>query len=268
MSGSSGVFDACLTRPRKGKVVFTFLRTRKTVLVASTTLSFAAIGGIAMAVDLIPASDGTITGCYQFQTGALRVVTESSACLPSERTITWNQRGERGPAGPPGPQGPAGEPGSAGAGGVVARARSTGSLTSEVGDGVVTVPLTDATWTQAADETDFVFGEVVVNIPSGSSDPQCDAQVYGQVGIDGDFTRSRQVRLGGYSYGQSGTRTVAVGGAIDGVFSLFEPGQETQRSLSFRTFVECGMPIPPAPPPAATDHWTIESVKLNVGAWK
>ena len=244
--------------------MFSLLTTRKTVLLASTTLSLAAFGGIAAAVDLIPASDGTITGCYQRVTGALRVVTDSSACLPSERTITWSQRGERGPAGPPGPQGPAGEPGPAGAGGVVARARSTGSLTSEAGDGIVTVPLTDATWTQAADETDFVFGEIVVDIPSGDPDPQCDAQVYGQVGIDDDFTWSRRVRLGSYS-SQSGTRTVSVGGAIDGVFSLFEPGQEIQRTLSFRTFVECGMPFGQPP---TTDQWTIESVKLNVGAWK
>lgn len=57
-----------------------------------------ALGGAAFAA--IPDSNGTIHGCYQKNSGALRVVDSASGCRSSEVTLDWNQRG---PTGPPGP---------------------------------------------------------------------------------------------------------------------------------------------------------------------
>ena len=63
----------------------------------------AATGGVAFAT--IPAADGTISGCYQTTTGALRVIDRDAGqqCNPSEREIDWNRAGLDGPPGPPGP---------------------------------------------------------------------------------------------------------------------------------------------------------------------
>ena len=100
----------------------------------------AALGaGAAIAVAAIPASDGTITGCYLtnpanapgLRYGQLRVIdtgkparlpdggpNEEAVCLSDESTIRWNQSGPAGPqgaAGTIGGQGPAGTPGLPGA---------------------------------------------------------------------------------------------------------------------------------------------------------
>lgn len=68
----------------------------------------------------IPASDGTIYGCYNNLTGRLSVINgPSQSCLgPIETPLNWSQTGPQGPAGPQGatgatgPQGPAGAPGT------------------------------------------------------------------------------------------------------------------------------------------------------------
>lgn len=107
----------------------------------------AALGaGAAVAVGSIPSGDGTITGCYAGQhgavltvngdgvvtepAGALRVIDPTntasnpagappdprvSSCDPQQETqITWNQKGPAGPQGVTGPQGPAGTSGGQG----------------------------------------------------------------------------------------------------------------------------------------------------------
>ncbi len=70
---------------------------------AATALMFA--GGIAYAT--IPASDGTINGCYRTaggdNQGQLRIVDNASSCRSNETAIQFNQQGVAGPAGPPGP---------------------------------------------------------------------------------------------------------------------------------------------------------------------
>ena len=50
-------------------------------------------------------------GCYKKENGQLRLVSNTDQCLPSEMSISWNQKGT---AGPQGPEGPAGLPGSVG----------------------------------------------------------------------------------------------------------------------------------------------------------
>jgi hypothetical protein len=56
-------------------------------------------------------------GCYKKENGQLRLVNNTDQCLPSEMSISWNQKGTAGPEGtegPTGPQGSVGPPGAAG----------------------------------------------------------------------------------------------------------------------------------------------------------
>jgi type VI secretion system Hcp family effector len=75
--------------------------------------------GTAVAIAAIPASDGTIHGCYSTTAtpptlaGQLRIVDEGVNCAATEQTLTFNQQG---PAGPSGPQGDPGPPGDSGSG--------------------------------------------------------------------------------------------------------------------------------------------------------
>jgi len=74
-----------------------------------------ALGSIAWAA--IPDPRGTITGCYDKASGALRVTDSRTGqpkpCGAKELPLNWNQQGPQGlpgPQGPQGPQGPAGGP--------------------------------------------------------------------------------------------------------------------------------------------------------------
>lgn len=82
-------------------------------MVLAIAVSSAALGGLAVASGLIPAHDGTITGCYS-ASGQLRVVASAAECREHETALEWNQRGPEGPQGLQGPQGPQGPPGVAG----------------------------------------------------------------------------------------------------------------------------------------------------------
>jgi hypothetical protein len=56
-------------------------------------------------------------GCYKKENGQLRLVNSTDQCLPSEMSISWNQKGTAGPQGPEGSagsQGPIGFQGSVG----------------------------------------------------------------------------------------------------------------------------------------------------------
>lgn len=77
-----------------------------TVVLAATALSYAAV----------PGSSGVIDGCFQGQSGLLRVIdAEAGAtCRSDERPIRWNERGPKGDSGPPGPMGPEGDAGPVG----------------------------------------------------------------------------------------------------------------------------------------------------------
>src|SRR5207253_1659289 len=56
-----------------------------------------ALGGVAFAA--IPDSNGTIHGCFQKNSGGLRVVQSSGDCRDSEQALDWNQQGPKGPPG-------------------------------------------------------------------------------------------------------------------------------------------------------------------------
>jgi hypothetical protein len=106
-----------------------------------------ALGGVAFAT--IPDSDGTVHACYQKRTGDLRVVESSQDCRSSrERPIDL------------------GSPGAGASGGIVARIRSTGPV--NVTANTVPIPLEGNTWTQGPSDTNELFIEATVSIPTGA----------------------------------------------------------------------------------------------------
>jgi len=86
------------------------------------TLALTLGGGVAFAT--IPGSGGMISGCYERNSGLLRVIDAGAGatCRSSETPLDWNQQGPRGPQGEkgdPGPKGDPGEPGPRGPAGTV-----------------------------------------------------------------------------------------------------------------------------------------------------
>src|SRR4030081_3043957 len=92
------------------------LLSRRTIKVAVPTMAALGVGG-AFAVASIPATDGTVNGCYVTSgilKGALRVVDAPTDCTRFETAIKWNQKGQDGLPGAPGAPGAAGAPGAPG----------------------------------------------------------------------------------------------------------------------------------------------------------
>jgi hypothetical protein len=89
-------------------------RNRKLVALAGLVIALTSPLGLAWAS--IPSPGGSITGCINPTTGALRVIDAQAGqqCSSFERTVTWNQAGQAGPVGPTGPAGPAGPAGPTG----------------------------------------------------------------------------------------------------------------------------------------------------------
>src|SRR5438552_10616480 len=99
-----------------------------------------AIGG-GLAYANIPDGGNVIHGCYQKNSGALRVIDteKGQSCAASEAALPWNQTGIQGPQGPKGdkgdtgatgaqgPQGPKGDKGDTGATGAQGPKGDTGA---------------------------------------------------------------------------------------------------------------------------------------------
>lgn len=89
---------------------------KKLTLIVAGALGALAIGSVAFAA--IPDSGGVIDGCYDKQSGKLRVTdTQTSkpkACGLDETPLSWNQQGPQGEPGPQGLPGPVGPRGPAG----------------------------------------------------------------------------------------------------------------------------------------------------------
>ena len=79
-----------------------------------TAVAMLVVGSIAFAA--IPDGAGEIHGCYDKQSGSLRVTDPQTnlpkSCSNKELPLDWAMRGIQGLPGPAGPQGPAGEPGA------------------------------------------------------------------------------------------------------------------------------------------------------------
>src|SRR3954463_3150752 len=79
-------------------------------VLAGSVAAIVAAAGIALAT--IPSSNGVIHGCYQKNSGNLRLVDAPADCRAPEIAVSWNQKGEPGGQGPQGQQGAAGKDGA------------------------------------------------------------------------------------------------------------------------------------------------------------
>src|SRR5437868_11212664 len=99
---------------------------------ALACLSALTIGtGVALATGAVGnpfvGSDGTLGACAQKQVGLVRLLQAGQSCLPSELSVSWNQRGPAGATGAAGPRGPQGETGLDGARGATGATGATGA---------------------------------------------------------------------------------------------------------------------------------------------
>ena len=158
-----------------------------------------------------------------------------------KRTAAKPVAGPPGQPGAQGPAGPAGPPGTT----IVARARLAAPMTI-TGEEMVDVPLTGASWTQQADETDDFVGEVTVTTPAAcdvsgpgpTDDPifWAESELYGYEFFGGGWGA---LKLGedyiGYVdfhvWEEEAGKTVTQSFYIDR--KLMEPGTPTARQLTF-----------------------------------
>jgi hypothetical protein len=87
---------------------------RRALVLGVAVLAAAVVGGVSYAA--IPASNGKINGCYDTQSGLLRVIDADAGktCRQLETPISWNEQGPKGDQGEIGPPGPKGETGLTG----------------------------------------------------------------------------------------------------------------------------------------------------------
>jgi hypothetical protein len=96
------------------------MRRDAAMVFASVITTMALVGAVAIATGVIPGADGVIHGCYDQNTGSLRVVADTTDCRRNEFALQWNQSGPRGPSGPQGASGAKGDTGATGPAGTLA----------------------------------------------------------------------------------------------------------------------------------------------------
>jgi hypothetical protein len=140
--------------------------------VIATVALFLALGGGAYAALKLPKNSvgskqikkGAVTSA-KVKNGSLAAGDFKAGTLPRG---PQGQQGEQGQQGLQGLQGGQGAPGRDGAA-VVARVRSTGSVETPADGSSVSLPLTSATWTQAANEVDLLpYGDVKITLPDSN----------------------------------------------------------------------------------------------------
>jgi hypothetical protein len=220
------------------------------LLVAGTVLALGA--GVAYAT--IPDNGGLIHGCYSNKNGLLRIV-DSTACRTSETAINWNQQGVPGPPGPKGDTGATGASGPPGAA-VATHVRSTGSVASAAsGAPVPWQQLTGSSWTQKAGETNVLYGQVTINIPSA-----CDGFGSGAltVKVDGMNAGNASTIAAGPTLGSSVRVPInfpppGAFGYIGGAFVA--PTADTPHTVTAQVTDSCG---------GAGQHFTFDSLGIDV----
>jgi hypothetical protein len=150
-------------------------------------------------------------------------------------------RGETGPAGPQGQPGATGETGPAGSA-IVARPRSTGSLTPSTAATFEEVPLTGNTWTQAGDEmnTAWLKAEITDDACVGGPGSPVGSSAVLKVKVDG-------TEVAPFVIGSTSPMWEAF--PID-----LEPGAATSHTLTVEATHSC----------AVSGSFTIDSVAVNV----
>lgn len=240
------------------------------MVVAGISL-FVALGGTGYAVlnsSTIPDADGVFHACVHKKTGAVRLVEANTKCKsktkkrPGELAASWSQRGPAGAPGTNGTNGSNGTSGSNGAAGrdgtsVILRPRSTGEVTTN-GLTAQPVPMSPAAWTQAADESNQLLGEVTYDPPTQSA---CSTEFGGPAS---PASLVVLVKLGGVVIGRADGDSSGDGSVVTKPLtlnSLVDPGASTARSLTVEATDTCGVPGG-----AATTRFVIKSVKINVAS--
>jgi hypothetical protein len=132
--------------------------------------------------------------------------------------------------------------GAVGTGNVGARARSTSSAVAKHG-GATDIPLTGATWTQAADEVQLLAGTAVISNPGKCTGGFGNALT---LSVDGDATTFAAVPPAF----KAGTATVPFV-----IGTLSEPGRDTEHKLTAQFANSCSK---------NGEDYTVEDVKVDV----
>jgi hypothetical protein len=148
-----------------------------------------------------------------FNTSSLTSLLGSGA---GGKTGATGPQGAAGPTGSAGSQGPRGLDGSSS---VVMTARQTGSMTAPHGAST-TVPLSGASWTQAANDVNLITGSVKVGIPSSCTGSFGNSLVVSVDGVPNTFALAPT---------SPASSTVTVPFVVS---ELMEPGASTQHNVT------------------------------------
>jgi Flp pilus assembly protein TadG len=152
---------------------------------------------------------------------------------------TAGTNGGTGATGPTGPAGPAGKNGSAS---VVMTARGTGTVTAPHGAST-NVPLTGASWTQAANDLNLITGSMDVGVPSSCTGSYGNALVVSVDGVPNTF---------GVAPTSPASQTVPVPFQVS---ELMEPGASKQHTITASVSNSCTK---------SGEDFTISNVKMDV----
>jgi hypothetical protein len=240
--------------------------------VAFVALFVALAGGAYAATNALVGPSGVISGCVPAKGGKLIVVKVGHTCPRGTVSLRFNQQGKPGKSGARGRQGP---PGSA----LVAKVNSTAQTSSttvtagssctgvfltpcpDSSHGAV-VPLSGASWTQAAHQFEIPYGQVVVTAPSSSS---CSAYSSGFMFLEaGSMVGAIYDTAGGPPLGTFN----AMAGAASGPQTMqvtIAPILQRAAAVAHRVTVKvadnCGTGGGGA---VGTSHFTVDSFHLNV----
>jgi hypothetical protein len=204
---------------------------------------FVALGGTSYAAVKLPKNS---VGTKQIKSKAVTPKKVSPATI----RLFKGQKGSTGNAGPAGTQGPKGDPGSAGpAGTVVARVRGNSTVMTQDGTGFTDYPLSNNAWTQGANETDLLVGQVTfTSTPTVSG---CGTTQGITLELYVDSTLVRTYEFGNATWAASSTHTLVL--PLDA--NLFEPGSDTPHTLTAKVRDPC---------PNAGSIATVTKLSINV----
>ncbi len=228
-----------------------------------------ALGGVAFAA--IPDSNGIIHGCFK-NNGNLRVVESAADCRNNENVLGWSQQGPQGPKGDTGVTGPQGREGTSGSN-VVARARSTGDPVTLVDlaygappSSASTIPMADATWTQAPGAIDRYFGQATITSPAPRGCPVFQSDYYSYAVlyllVDGRLVGQANLAATGTGNYYTGNPDEVFSDSNGLTFTIrfytslydFEQSAPVGHTLSVKAFDTC----------QNGTHYTVDSVKMDV----
>jgi len=190
-------------------------------VLASCVLLVAAQQPVLAQARLTPAV-ATYYGCVNNSSGAIRIVSKTTACQSTEHKISWNQIGPQGPQGPKGPAGPQGPQGPAGPQGPTGPQGPQGPPGISVGYfGFNTTPISiDVTRVVAVTNPIQVPGVYYINATAllyvvNGDEGFCFVSVASNGGSDGLYGGGGLINTGGYVQASvADAWTVSAGDAV------------------------------------------------------